>query len=116
VEAEQQANRRRLAGAVRAEIPVDLARRDGQIEAVERERRAVALRQPLRFDRRRRSPSSPANASHAITPRLSRPERHRAAPSARPVVLRSRLAPSGGRRLDCEELRSPLVMQRHRGR
>src|ERR1022692_372517 len=51
VQAEQQPDRRRLPRAVRPEIAVHLARRDGEVEPVERDRVAVLLRQTLRADR-----------------------------------------------------------------
>jgi len=50
VEAEQQSDRRRLAGAVRAEIAVHLALVDRQVETVEGHRLAVALRQARGMD------------------------------------------------------------------
>src|SRR6185437_9660837 len=47
-QAGEQAHRRRLAGAVGAEEAVDNPARDGQVEAVEGEPRAVALAQAAR--------------------------------------------------------------------
>jgi two-component system, NarL family, response regulator NreC len=51
VQPEQQANRGRLARAVRAEIAVDLAGADPEVELIEGPRASVALRQPGCVDR-----------------------------------------------------------------
>ena len=61
---EEHANRRRLARAVRAEEPVDLAGLDRQIQPVERARRSERLHQTGHADR----------GSHAPHPRRSRPD------------------------------------------
>jgi len=52
VQAEQQPDGGRLAGAVGTQVPVHLPPLDREIERVERQRVAVALRQPLRVDHR----------------------------------------------------------------
>src|SRR5262249_11934830 len=51
VNPEQQPDRGRLPGPVRAQVAVHLARLDGQIEAVESQRLAVTLGQALGLDR-----------------------------------------------------------------
>jgi hypothetical protein len=51
-EAEQHAHRRRLPGAVRAEVAVDVAGPDGQVDAVDREHVAIALDEAPRRDGR----------------------------------------------------------------
>src|SRR5918911_1966105 len=48
-QAEQHSHERRLAGAVRAEQPVHIAGRDGQIHAVDRNEVSVTLRQAPRL-------------------------------------------------------------------
>ena len=52
---EQQPDRCRLTCPIWDEVAVHLSWRDREIETIERERRAVALRQPLGEDRRRRA-------------------------------------------------------------
>jgi hypothetical protein len=47
---EQHAQRRGLAGAVRPEVAVDVARADGEVDAVDREHVAVGLDEPARLD------------------------------------------------------------------
>ena len=58
-EPEQQAQRRRLAGAVRAEEPEDLPLFDVERQRVERDQIAEALRQSLGPDRRGHSSGEP---------------------------------------------------------
>jgi hypothetical protein len=64
VQPEQEPDRRRLAGPVRSQISIDLARLDGQVERVERKRVAVALREAFCPDRAR-------HPSHDSAPRAA---------------------------------------------
>ena len=52
-QAEQHPQERRLAGAVRAEIPEDVPTLDGQVDPVHRDELAIPLDQAARRDRRR---------------------------------------------------------------
>ena len=51
-QAEEDAHRRRLAGAVRAEEAVDVADTDGEIDIAHRDDSAIALDEPARDDRK----------------------------------------------------------------
>ena len=69
---EQHPQRRRLPGPVRAQVAVDVARADGEVDVVDRRHVAIALDEPARLDRSRSLIAAPARRSR---PRPAGPSR-----------------------------------------
>ena len=72
VDAEQQPDRGRLPGPVRAQVAVHLAGLDRQVEGIERQRFAVALGQALGPDRLQQHLLPPSRALRLVVPEARR--------------------------------------------
>src|SRR5207237_6816684 len=79
-QAEHHAERRRLAGTVRAEVAEDVAALDGQLDVVDGEKLAVALDEAASRDRRRLAHLERSRAAVSAAAGGSEPARTKATP------------------------------------